>query len=61
MICCDLCGKTAECVQKEIDGKEFDLCDRCWHPLAEKLNGKGREKVTSEQVEEVEEYEESLI
>jgi hypothetical protein len=61
MICCDLCGKAAECVQKEIDGKEFDLCERCWRPLAQKLNGKGRVKETLEQLEELEEYEETLI
>ena len=61
MICCDLCGRASECVQKEIDGKEFDLCDRCWHPLAEKLSGKGRAKETLEQYEESEEYEETLI
>lgn len=61
MMCCDLCGKPADCVQKEIEGKEFDLCDRCWRPLAEKLSGKGRVKITLEQLEELEEYEETLI
>jgi hypothetical protein len=61
MMCCDLCGKAAECVQKEIDRKEFDLCSRCWHALADKLSGKGRVKETLEQLEELEEYEETLI
>jgi hypothetical protein len=63
MMCCDLYGKTAECVQKEIEGKEFDVCERCWRPLAERLRGKGRAKETFEQLnlEEFEEYEETLI
>ncbi len=26
MILCDLCGETKECLQKEIDGKEYDIC-----------------------------------
>jgi hypothetical protein len=55
MMRCDLCGTTAKCVQKEIEGKEFDICERCWQPLAEKLNGKGR---LTETLKEMEEYEE---
>ena len=42
MILCDLCGQSKECLQKEIDGKEYDICADCWNPLAEKLKGKGR-------------------
>ena len=42
MILCDLCGQTKECVPKEIDGQEFDICGDCWRPLEEKLKGKGR-------------------
>ena len=42
MILCDLCGQSKECLQKEIDGKEYDLCSNCWNPLAKKLEGKGR-------------------
>ena len=42
MILCDLCGQSKECAQKEIEGKEYDVCDECWTPLAEKLKGKGR-------------------
>jgi hypothetical protein len=61
MMCCDLCGKTADCVQKEIDRREFDLCSRCWHSLADKLSGKGRTVETLEEFEETEEYEETLI
>lgn len=45
MITCDLCGKEKDCLQKEIDGKEYDLCSECWEPLAKKLKGKGREKL----------------
>lgn len=44
MITCDLCGKAKDCSQKEIEGKEYDICSPCWEPLAQKLKGKGREK-----------------
>ena len=42
MIICDLCGEVKDCLQKEIDGKEHDICSECWNPLAQKLGGKGR-------------------
>ncbi len=42
MIICDLCGEAKDCLQKEIDGKEYDICSECWNPLAQKLKGKGR-------------------
>jgi ribosome-binding protein aMBF1 (putative translation factor) len=42
MIVCDLCGEAKDCLQKEIDGKEYDVCLTCWEPLASKLKGKGR-------------------
>jgi len=48
MILCDLCGQTKECLQKEIDGKEYDICSDCWNPLAEKLKGKGRAQKSRE-------------
>ena len=41
-ILCDLCGRAKECFQKEIDGKEYDICGDCWNPWAEKLKGKDR-------------------
>ena len=41
MIVCDLCSQAKECLQKEIDGKGYDICPECWRPLAEKLHGKG--------------------
>ena len=44
MIVCDWCGQAKECQQKEIDGREFDLCADCWHAIEEKLKGKGRPK-----------------
>ena len=47
---CDLCGETKECRQKEIDGKEYDICADCWKPLAEKLSGKGKVKKSQETV-----------
>lgn len=50
MTLCDLCGKEKDCVQKEIDGKEHDLCGDCWDPIAEKLKGKGRKIKERERV-----------
>jgi ribosome-binding protein aMBF1 (putative translation factor) len=44
MIICDLCGQAKDCLQKEIDGKEYDVCSECWNPFAQKLRGKGRAK-----------------
>ena len=44
MIICDLCGEAKDCLQKEIEGKEYDICTECWEPLAQKLRGKGRKK-----------------
>jgi hypothetical protein len=64
MLRCDLCGEASECLQKEIDGKEFDVCERCWLPLAEKLSGKGRVKEILKEVEDLQgrdEYQETLI
>ena len=42
MITCDLCGKAKDCLPKEIEGMEYDICSDCWKPLAQKLKGKGR-------------------
>ncbi len=44
MIICDLCGNRKSCLQKEIEGMEYDICSECWNPLADKLKGKGRPK-----------------
>lgn len=44
MITCDLCGKEKDCRQREIEGKEYDICFDCWSPLKQKLKGKGRSK-----------------
>jgi ribosome-binding protein aMBF1 (putative translation factor) len=44
MIICDLCGEAKDCLQKEIEGKEYDICSECWRPLEQKLRGKGRAK-----------------
>jgi hypothetical protein len=48
---------TAKCLQKQIEDLEFDICEACWKPLAEKLSGKGRVK-GAQPDETVEEYEE---
>ncbi len=50
MIHCDLCGEAKQCQQKEIEGKEYDICSECWAPLAAKLKGKGRVKKEREMV-----------
>jgi len=44
MIICDLCGEANVCLQKEIEGKEYDVCTECWNPIVQKLRGKGRVK-----------------
>ena len=59
---CDLCGTTARCVQKkEIEEKEFDICECCWQPFAEKLTGKGQVKGPLDEVEAMSEYEEMVF
>jgi ribosome-binding protein aMBF1 (putative translation factor) len=44
MIICDLCGEAKNCLQKEIEGKEYDICSECWNPFEQRLKGKGRKK-----------------
>jgi len=44
MMNCDLCGRSTDCQQIEIEGKEYDICAECWNPFAQKLQGKGRTK-----------------
>jgi len=43
MMICDLCGQTKKCFERQIDGKQYDICADCWEPIAAKLKGKGRE------------------
>jgi ribosome-binding protein aMBF1 (putative translation factor) len=50
MIICDLCGQPRECLPKDIDGREYDICAECWQSLASKLEGKGRAKKKAEPV-----------
>jgi hypothetical protein len=42
MIICDLCGHAKDCLQKEIETKEYDICSECWSELSDRLKGKGR-------------------
>jgi len=44
VIICDLCGEPKDCLPREIEGREYDICSDCWDPLAQKLAGKGRAK-----------------
>ena len=41
MTVCDLCDQTRECLPKNIEGKQYDICSECWNTLASKLIGKG--------------------
>jgi len=50
MVLCDLCGEAKECLPKEIEGRQYDICSECWDPLAKKLKGKGRVKKEREMV-----------
>jgi len=45
-----LCGHARECLRKEIEGREFDICADCWRPLEEQLKGKGRVRREREMV-----------
>ena len=42
MIVCDLCGETKKCFERQIEGKEYDICAECWDALSAKLKGKCR-------------------
>ena len=44
MIICDLCGEAKDCLQKEIPGKEYDICPEGWNPLAQKLRERQSEE-----------------
>jgi hypothetical protein len=37
MILCASCGEQKECLQKEIEGREYDICAGCWLQLEQKL------------------------
>ena len=41
---CDLCDQIRKCVEKEIEGRLYEICLDCWSPLERKLTGKGRPK-----------------
>jgi hypothetical protein len=34
---CALCGEANECVEKEIDGQQYDIRKGCWSQFAKKL------------------------
>jgi hypothetical protein len=44
MIICDLCGESKNCLQKEIEGKEYDICSECWNRFAQRLTKGERPK-----------------
>ena len=45
---CDLCSQVKECLHKEIDHKEYDICGECWSEVQTKLQGKGRARESRE-------------
>lgn len=47
---CALCDQARTCFKRQIEGKDYKICSECWNPLAEKLKGKGREKMEREMV-----------
>ncbi len=54
MIVCDLCGEGKDCLQKEIEGRECDICAECWKPLAQKQgerqNGESENRVPAAEI-----------
>ena len=42
---CDFCEQISDCKQRDIEGKEYDICGACWNDIEQKIKGKGREKV----------------
>ncbi|MGP8247844.1 MAG: hypothetical protein ACLQVN_25435 [Bryobacteraceae bacterium] len=58
MISCDLCGKAALCLQKEIEGRELDICEACSCLLEEKLSSKEQVK---EILDKLDEYVEKTV
>ena len=41
---CDFCDSVKKCIDREINGRVYDICQECWSPIEEKLRGKGRQK-----------------
>jgi hypothetical protein len=58
MMCCELCGETTECVQREVDGELVAICETC--PIAERVSAHACVE-TAEQPDQIDEYEETLI
>jgi hypothetical protein len=55
---CDLCGNAAACLQKEFEGRELDICEVCWCPLADNAGDQARLR---EILDGLEEYEETTV
>ncbi len=61
MMRCDLCGRTARCVQrKQIDGKDVGVCECCLSSYHTQLPGNERGQKFLEELEKLEEYEEMV-
>ena len=57
---CDLCGEATTCLPREIEGRIFDICETCWKPLAERLEGKGHRSQFLDDLDHMPEYEETV-
>ncbi len=52
MIICDLCGIAKDCLQKEIEGKEYDICSvfRMLEPVRTKAEGERQSEESGNRV-----------
>ena len=63
MMCCELCGETTECVQREVNGETGGeicaICENC--PIAERVSTHACVSETAGPIDEIDEFEETLI
>jgi hypothetical protein len=39
MVICDFCGEPKDCLQKDIEGKEYDICFEMLEPFRTEIKG----------------------
>ena len=47
---CDLCGELRDCLPRQIEGTEYDICSNCWNELITRLKRKGTPNATRHSV-----------